>query len=127
MARRPAHRLLGLLLVPALLASTAAQGLLLFRCGPGAVRMSCCCPEKHAPPPAAELKAECCDKVAVPAADPRESPRQAPSAPEPQIALAPALPSAESVDLQPARGFAPGALEPPPRPSPVLTNCSWLN
>src|SRR5258708_5351108 len=68
MALRSHSKLLAALLLPAVLAMGAAQGLLFMRCGES-VRMSCCCPHEDAPPPAAALTQapkQCCDKLAVP-------------------------------------------------------------
>lgn len=60
-------KLIAALLAPVLIASGAAQGMMLVRCGP-AVRISCCCLTGEVPssPTIASAKAQCCDTLAIP-------------------------------------------------------------
>lgn len=125
MPRAPATRLLGLALVGALLASGAAQGLLLYRCHAGSVRLSRCCPEKS-PPAAATLEAECCRTLVLPPADASQGPREPAKAPEATTAVA--LPSPIAAPASPFCAVAgpPPLRRPPPRPPPVTNTCSRL-
>jgi hypothetical protein len=120
-------RLIGAFLLPALIASGAAQGMLLMRCGP-AVRMSCCCPKEQAPAPVSTIKGEklqCCDTVAIPAGPAQAAHEQAVSAVQPPTLVAVAGVATRFELLVDRVGRVP-QLDPPPGPPLVLANCSLL-
>ena len=119
-------RLIGAFLVPALVVSGAAQGMLLMRCGED-VRMSCCCPAEQ-PAPDATVQADsarCCDTVAIPAAPSQAAHEVTAPTMQPQVvAVAAAAAWAGQVLVDRVRE-AP-RLDPPPGLSPVLANCALL-
>ena len=127
MRSRLQGRLVAALLAPALIASAAAQGLLLMRCGP-AGRMSCCCPKTEAPPPAPTIAAEaarCCSTLAIPGAPSQATHENAvTSAPLPMLVAV--AHEAPGLDLAVSRRGRAPSLDPPPGPSPVLANCALL-
>lgn len=127
MRARLHNRLIGALLVPALIASGAAQGMLLMRCG-SATRMSCCCPKEQTPPPSSTIKGEkmrCCEIAAIPAGPAQAAHDQAAPTIQPPmlVAVVGAQPSFELV-VDPVRQIP--RLDPPPARSLVLANCALL-
>jgi hypothetical protein len=119
-------RLIGAFLLPALVASGAAQGMLLMRCGPAA-SMSCCCPKEQAPAPGSTIKGdsgECCNTVAIPAEPAQAAREQAVSAVQPPtlVALVGLSTMVERID----RVLNVPPLDPPPGPPLVLANCALL-
>lgn len=126
MRTRLQSRFIAALLAPALIASGAAQGMLLMRCGQQ-VRTSCCCPKGDAPPAAAVKSAalQCCDTLAVPAAPAQATNDRAAVSPSGPVLVATA---GEVASLHPVAGPALHVprLDPPPGLSPILANCALL-
>lgn len=126
MRSRLHSRFIAALLAPALIASGAAQGMLLMRCGQQ-VRTSCCCPKGEAPAAAAVKSAalQCCDTLAVPAAPAQATNDRAAVSPSGPVLVASA---GEVASPHPVSGPPPRVprLHPPPGPSPVLANCALL-
>ena len=120
-------RLIGALLVPALVASGAAQGMLLIRCGT-TTRMSCCCPKEPPPPAGATVRAEkrqCCAVAAIPQGSKGAMRDQAVPAFDPPVLVAIAGQQAASgpfVD----RAWPVPRLDPPLARSLALANCALL-
>jgi hypothetical protein len=115
------------LLAPALIASGAAQGTLLMRCGPEA-RMSCCRPAGEAPPPSSTIAPgtpQCC-AMSAPGTPARAThdPASTTTAPAPMLIAV----AAEVVRLDAASDPVRHAprLDPPPGLSPLLANCALL-
>jgi hypothetical protein len=119
-------RLVSALVVPALVASGAAQGMLLMRCGRVEARSSCCCPKSEVPAPSTTIAAgerQCCDAVAVPGLESATHERFVASPTAPALAaVAPA--SARELFVESPQRIP--RLDPPPGPSPVLANCALL-
>ncbi len=123
---RSHNKLFAALLLPAMLAMSAAQGLLFMRCGES-VRMSCCCPPEDATPPAAtwtQAPKQCCDKLAVPNVPAQAHELAASFSPAPVLvavlgAEQPALQQPQRVRDAPRLGL-------PPPESIVLTHCALL-
>ena len=127
MAGRLQSRIVAALVAPALVASGAAQGLLLMRCGQEVrVAASCCCKhEQPASPTVAPAPARCCASVAVPASQAQvAADRAITSAPAPVLVALAVEPVFAASALAP-RG-SPPRVEPPPSRSPVLSNCALL-
>jgi hypothetical protein len=120
-------RLIGALLVPTLVVSGAAQGMLLMRCGP-ATRMSCCCPKEQTPPPVSTVKPEkmqCCDTAAIPAAPAQVAHEKAAPTIHPPMLVA-ILGAAPALEVSFDRARHVPHLDPSPARSLVLTNCALL-
>src|SRR4051812_21903136 len=110
------HRMLiGALLVPALVASGAVQGMLLMRCGP-AMRVSCCCPGQKAQAPVSSIEPEkpkCCDTVAIPAGPVQAGHEQATPTPQPTPLVA-VLGRTTAIEILADRARNVRRLDPPP-------------
>jgi hypothetical protein len=121
------NRVLGALLVAALLGSSAAHGWLLVRCGM-TLRTSCCC-HKDAPPASSSALTQdlrqCCDSFAVPAPLAQKVEAGGPDSLAPMLVVAPG--HCSGIALSSLEGPRPAApVDPPPGPSLVLANCSLL-
>jgi len=126
MRARLQKRLVAALMAPALIASAAAQGMLLMRCGTAAA-FSCCCPgDTDATSVSVATETHpCCDRLAIPRAPAQRTPdRAVSSAPEPVLLQAVAtVPIPTPPFATKARVFRTG--DPPGFPV-VLAHCTLL-
>lgn len=120
-------KVIAALLAPVVLVASAAQGLMLMRCGSSVeVAASCCCHKDKAPAPGNEVVPDaglCCDRMAVPTAHPQIEQRPGTPVPAPTVVAVVEEPLPFGA-LQ--RTLPVARLDPPPVPSPLLVTCTLL-